>query len=66
MTENPKDRAQKKQRPPMMLCHYLTPATILVDEGAAQKETIINQMIDRLCQAFSLKDADLFSFQFQE
>ena len=42
----------------MKLCHYLTPATILVDEGTPQKEAVINQMIDRLSQAYSLKDVD--------
>jgi mannitol/fructose-specific phosphotransferase system IIA component (Ntr-type) len=55
---DPKAQNLKKQRPPMMLCHYLTPATIQVDNGSPMKETVINQMIDRLSQIFELNEIE--------
>jgi mannitol/fructose-specific phosphotransferase system IIA component (Ntr-type) len=57
MTENIKDHSSHAPTP-FNVCHYLTPATITLVEGFPQKETLINQMIDRLSQVFHLSETD--------
>jgi len=58
MIENSKEHAPKRQRPPLMLCHYLNPHSLFICEGSVQKESLIDQMINSLVQDSPVVEAD--------
>lgn len=43
----------------MMLCHYLTPQTIVIAPDEVQKEVFLDSLLDRLCEVWHLKDRAL-------
>jgi mannitol/fructose-specific phosphotransferase system IIA component (Ntr-type) len=41
-----------------MLCHYLTPSSILIETGVPEKEVLLNRLIDRLIEVYHLPDPE--------
>ena len=41
-----------------MLCHYLSPASILIEPKSLSKEEILNELIVKLCKVSSLQNVD--------
>src|SRR5262245_3525410 len=55
---NPNSTSSKSRRAPLMLCHYLTPSSILIETGVPEKETFLNRLIDRLIEIHHLPDPE--------
>ncbi|MBF0492736.1 MAG: PTS sugar transporter subunit IIA [Deltaproteobacteria bacterium] len=49
---------QKARKNSLMLCHYLSPSHILLLPGKVSKETVIDGLLERLCELSHLKDVE--------
>jgi nitrogen PTS system EIIA component len=58
MTDNHHATSSKSRRTPLMLCHYLTPSSIVIETGVPEKETFLNRLIDRLIEVHHLPDPE--------
>ncbi len=48
----------KEKNAPLMLCHYLNPASIVIEKEASSKEEVLNSLILKLCEVAHLKDCE--------
>ena len=58
---NNKENLVKSRIPSLMLCHYLTPSTILIRSEKPKKEELFHDLISELTQVWKLPEAEKLS-----